>query len=399
MLEARAKICGRIAVEPCIRSGFRGSERMSDRPRGTRIGRLEPIQSALHGSGIGLLVLAVSDNMRYALGGYAPHGDERLCALLMTESDSAFVVSTVNADQARAHVQMPMFTHTDEGGPIRALTEALLALKSTDAATIAVDEEMRADHLLVLQSACSTATYRLAGDVVAPLRSRKDADEIAKLQAVSATADAGVEAVFAACKPGVTELELADIAAAAMRRAGAEESVFTHIGAAAHTALPHHASGSTALQAGDIVNIDIGGRLHGYCSDITRMAIVGGAPPDAEYARVHAVVEEGWRAAHAVARPGVRAREVDDAARKAIADAGYGEYFIHRTGHGLGLAIHEPPYITSTNDLVLEEGMVFSIEPGVYLPGRFGVRLEEIVYLTADGANVLSTLPRAVRFC
>jgi Xaa-Pro aminopeptidase len=372
---------------------------MSETLQGARQGRLEPIQAALSASGITLLALAVSDNMRYALGGYAPHGDERLCVLLLTASDYAFVVSTVNADQARMHVQAPIFTHTDEGGPVRALTEALLALKATDAATIAVDEEMRADHLLILQSACPAAAYRLAGDILAPLRSRKDADEIARLRAVSATADAGVEAVFAACKPGVTELELADIASAAMRRAGAEESVFTHIGAAAHSALPHHASSGTALQAGDIVNIDIGGRLDGYCSDITRMAIVGGAPPDAEYARVHAVVEEAWRAAHAVARPGARARDVDAAARKAITDAGYGENFIHRTGHGLGLAIHEPPYITSTSDLVLEEGMVFSIEPGVYLPGRFGVRLEEIVYLTTDGAQVLSTLPRAVRFC
>jgi Xaa-Pro aminopeptidase len=372
---------------------------MIETPRGTRQGRLEPIQTAVRSSGIDLLVVAVSDNMRYALGGYAPHGDERLCVLLVTAADIAFVVSTVNADQARLHVSMPIFTHADEDGPVRGLSEALAAVKATGAATIAVDEEMRADHLLVLQSVCPAASYRLAGDILAPLRSRKDGEEIARLQAVSATADAGVEAVFAACKPGATELELADIASAAMRKAGAEESVFTHIGAAAHTALPHHASSSTALQAGDIVNIDIGGRLQGYCSDITRMAIVDGAPPDAEYARVHAVVEEAWRAAHAAARPGARARDVDAAARKAITDAGYGEFFIHRTGHGLGLAIHEPPYITSTSDLVLEEGMVFSIEPGIYLPGRFGVRLEEIVYLTAEGAQVLSTLPRAVRFC
>jgi len=317
--------------------------------------------------------------MRYALGGYAPHGDERLCVLLVTAGDAVFVVSTVNADQARAHVDLPLYTHADETGPVEALTQALAALKATKAAAIAVDEEMRAEHLLVLQAVCRGASYRLAGEILAPLRSRKDAEEIARLQAVSATADAGVEAVFAACKPGVTELELAEIAATAMRRAGAEESVFTHVGTGAHTALPHHASDNTALQAGDIVNIDIGGRLQGYCSDITRMAIVQGAPPDAEYARVHAVVEEAWRAAHAAARPGVRARDVDSAARRVITDAGYGENFFHRTGHGLGLAIHEPPYITSTSDLVLEEGMVFSIEPGIYLPGRFGVPLEEIV--------------------
>jgi Xaa-Pro aminopeptidase len=208
-----------------------------------------------------------------------------------------------------------------------------------------------------------------------------------------------VEAVFAACRPGVTELELVEIAGAGMRRAGADETVFALVAAGKHGALPHYHSDSTALQPGDVVVVDIGSKLKGYCSDITRIAIVGGAPPDAEYARVHAVVERASEAALAAARPGVRARDVDAAARQVIADAGYGEYFIHRTGHGLGLSIHEPPYITSTSDLVLVSGMVFSIEPGIYLPGRFGVRLEEIVFLDAQGAHVLSALPLAVRVC
>jgi Xaa-Pro aminopeptidase len=190
-----------------------------------------------------------------------------------------------------------------------------------------------------------------------------------------------------------------DIAGTAMRRAGAEEIVFATVAVGPHSALPHHHADATALQAGDVVLIDIGSRLGGSCSDITRMAIVNGAPADPEYARVHAVVEEASRAALAAARPGAKARDVDAAARDVIAAAGYGDNFVHRTGHGLGLSIHEPPYITSANDLVLESGMVFSIEPGIYIAGRFGVRLEEIVYLDADGAHVLSTLPRTARFC
>ncbi len=366
----------------------------------TQYPRLAGIQAALAPAGIDLLALAVTDNMRYALGGYAPQGDERFCALLVTPAALAFVVPALNAEQARAHTGgLPMHTFADAEGPDAALGAALQALGAQGARSVAVDEEMYADHLLTLQAALAGATYGRAGVVLAPLRSRKDADEIARMQAAAATADAGVEAVFVACKPGVTELELADIAAAAMRRAGAEEIAFTAIAAGPHSALPHHHPEPYALQPGDVVAIDIGSKLRGYCSDITRMALIGGAPPDAEYARVHAVAEEAVRAGLAAARPGVPAREVDAAARNVITAAGYGEYFVHRTGHGLGLSIHEPPYITGTNETLLEEGMVFSIEPGIYLPGRFGVRLEEIVYLDAAGAHVLSTLPRAVRAC
>jgi Xaa-Pro aminopeptidase len=124
------------------------------------------------------------------------------------------------------------------------------------------------------------------------------------------------------------------------------------------------------------------------------MAAVGHAPEG--YAEVHAVVEAAVRAALAAARPGVRAREVDAAARGVITKAGYGPYFVHRTGHGLGIDVHEAPYLTATSDTVLEEGMVFSIEPGIYLPGRFGIRLEEIVILRADGPEILSGLPRVL---
>ena len=225
---------------------------------------------------------------------------------------------------------------------------------------------MRAEHLLVLQASCPKAAYRPAAGVVAPLRSRKDAAEIEALKAAALTADAGVQAVFAAIRPGVTEVELVDIANAAMRGAGADGIAFGTVGTGSHTALPHHHAGSTALRAGDVVIIDIGSRLNGYCSDITRMAVVGGAAPDPEFARVRAVVEAAVVAAIAAAKPGVPARTVDAAARSVITEAGYGDYFVHRTGHGLGLSVHEPPYITSLNELILERGMVFSIEPGIY---------------------------------
>ena len=138
--------------------------------------------------------------------------------------------------------------------------------------------------------------------------------------------------------------------------------------------------------------MDIGGGQNGYSSDITRMAVVG-RPPEG-YEAVHAVVEAAVQAALRAARPGVQAKVVDAAARDVIADAGYGKYFVHRTGHGMGVEVHEQPYLTSVSETVLETGMVFSIEPGIYLPGRFGIRLEDIVILREDGPEIFSDLSR-----
>jgi len=141
--------------------------------------------------------------------------------------------------------------------------------------------------------------------------------------------------------------------------------------------------------------MDIGGGMNGYSSDMTRMAVLG-TPPEG-YEAVHAIVEAAVQAALKAARPGAKAHEVDDAARGVIAAAGYGDYFVHRTGHGMGVEVHEQPYITSVSQTVLEPGMVFSIEPGIYLPGRFGIRLEDIVILRDDGPEILSQLPRTLK--
>jgi Xaa-Pro aminopeptidase len=189
----------------------------------------------------------------------------------------------------------------------------------------------------------------------------------------------------------MTETQVADVVKAHFEANGARVQ-FAIVGASENGAHPHHSTGSRVLKRGDAVVIDIGGRLDGYPSDMTRMAIVGEAPEG--YAAVHAIVEKAVQAALAAAKPGVKASAVDKAARDVIAAAGYGEYFVHRTGHGLGIDVHEPPYITATSETVLAEGMVFSIEPGIYLPGRFGIRLEDIVILRKDGPEILSGLPR-----
>jgi Xaa-Pro aminopeptidase len=203
-----------------------------------------------------------------------------------------------------------------------------------------------------------------------------------------------MEAALAACTPGASELHVADAAAAAFRQAGAEEVSFTSVASGPNGAFPHHHSGARALQVGDAITIDLGGRRRGYASDLTRVAYIG--TPTERHAAVYAAVEQGVQAALAAVRPGASCADVDRAARDVIEAAGFGEYFIHRTGHGLGLSGHEPPSIMAGEERELVPGMVFSIEPGIYLPGEFGIRLEEIVAVTESGCRILSALPRDV---
>ncbi|CAN0492234.1 unnamed protein product, partial [Hapterophycus canaliculatus] len=174
-----------------------------------------------------------------------------------------------------------------------------------------------------------------------------------------------MQCAWAAMRVGMTEADVASIIRESFKSQGATP-LFTIIGAGGNGAFPHHHTGNTHLKSGDIVVMDIGGGMDGYSSDMTRMASMG--PASSEYHRIHAIVESAVQAAMTAARPGVKAHVVDDAARQVITEAGFGEYFVHRTGHGMGIEVHETPYITSSSQTVLDEGMVFSIEPGIYLP-------------------------------
>jgi len=190
----------------------------------------------------------------------------------------------------------------------------------------------------------------------------------------------------------VSEKELAWEAEKAFRALGSERVSFTLIAFGGNAARPHHAVGERRLMRGDCVLADIGASLGGYQSDITRMAFFG--EPPSEFRKVYRVVLEANEAGRAAAGPGFPLGDIDRAARTFIEKAGYGERFIHRTGHGIGLDVHEAPWVTAGNEMPAEEGMVFSVEPGVYLPGRFGVRVEDIVAITESGASVLTGFPR-----
>lgn len=339
-----------------------------------------------------LVVVGPSSHMVW-LAGLSPHGDERPVMLFVGKDHAGILMPALNADSSRQHTDLPFYPWTDGEGPdaaLAALLEDVVGRKQD--IKFALDETMRADFALLVIDALPGAKRTFLDETVGYLRARKDDAEYAALKANALINDGAMRAAFAALKPGVTEQGIADVIRD-FYKANNTRPEFTSVCFGENGAFPHHHTGERVLKANEAVLIDIGGRSDGYPSDMTRVAVCGETPAD--FDRVHAVLDEAVKAALAAARPGVAAKEVDKAARDVITQAGYGEYFLHRTGHGMGIDIHEPPYITATSETILEDGHVFSIEPGIYLNGKFGIRLEEIVVLRGNGAEVLSELPRS----
>ncbi|MDR7483190.1 MAG: Xaa-Pro peptidase family protein [Armatimonadota bacterium] len=354
--------------------------------------RVARVRAQMKQTGVDLLALPPSDDLFYLLG-YSPHADERPCYLFLTQGEVLFVVPELNAGQARAHVDLPLLVYGDAEGPGDALRRAADLLGPVE--RLCVSDTMRADFLLLLQARWPRATVVPGADVMAPVRIIKSPEEIEAMRRSAATADVATDAAFAACRPGVTEIAVAAAIREAFGAQNVPEVLFATVGGGPHSAFPHHAVTDRPLRAGEPVLVDLGGRLGGYASDITRMAFLG--EPSPRYRQIHDTVEHAVRAALDAIRPGVPLAAVDRAARGVIEAAGYGGYFTHRTGHGIGIAGHEPPSVTHTNQMPIQAGMVFSVEPGIYLEGEFGVRLEEVVVVTASGPERFSRLPREVR--
>jgi len=352
--------------------------------------RFSLLRAKMRQTGADLLVLAPSANMEWLVG-FHPIATERLCLLLIAADAEALVLPSLDLEAVRARTDIPLFVYSDEESPLSALAAALAAVNAKDARRVGFDETMRADHALLLIDALPRADRGLAAETIGALRMRKGADEVAALRAIAQINDRAMQAAFAALAVGRSELDIEASVKDCFERHGARLGYWV-IGGGPNGAYPHHKTGSRKLEAGDAVVIDIAGLKDGYYSDSTRMAALGHAPQG--YAEVHAIVNRAVEAGIAAVRPGARAKDVDAAARRVIADAGYGEFFVHRTGHGIGLEVHEPPYITASSETVLEAGMTFTVEPGIYLPGRFGIRLEEIVVVREGEAEILSSVPR-----
>jgi Xaa-Pro aminopeptidase len=350
--------------------------------------RLERAVAAMAAADVDALLLTPGADMRYLSGFEHGHAQERLLALVLRRDGSLTWISpAMNVAQVEAAAR--------PGQQVRGWTDAesyapALRAATAGSRTVAFDDEARAAFLLDLRDAHREAQIVRASRVMRGLRVRKDAAELAALQASARVVDATIPEAVALCRPGTSEAEIdAALRAALLRRSPESSIAFTIIAGGPNGALPHHETGSRRLERGDVVVLDFGTSRDGYPSDITVTCAVS-EPADDEVRKVYRVVWEAQQRALESIRPGIPCEAVDRAARDHITAAGYGDRFLHRTGHGLGLQIHEPPYMVAGNAEPLEEGMVFSVEPGIYLAGRFGVRLEVIVTVAADGVRLIN---------
>ena len=351
--------------------------------------RLKKIQERLAAEQ-SIVALAPGEDFRYAAG-WSPMGDERLTFLIIGPAQARLVIASVNAEEAIYHLKdaFPIDRFTDAAGPREVLAAAVAEQPKT---RWLVSDDARFDHAQILAEAVGSP-IGLASAIMAPLRMVKAEDEQKALAESQRINDMAMRDAYAAMRTGMTELELADVIRRSFLANGADKEAFIIVAAGEHSALPHHSPTDTKLAPGPVL-LDIGCYYRGYASDMTRVASLGS--PSAEFERVHGVVDAAVRAAQTAAVPGAPAQEVDRAARQVIDAAGYGDAFVHRVGHGIGLSVHEPPSVADGNTLKLPENAAFSIEPGIYLQGKFGVRLEEVVLNRADGAEILSQVPRDI---
>ncbi|MEJ3657849.1 Xaa-Pro peptidase family protein [Actinomycetes bacterium KLBMP 9759] len=357
--------------------------------------RLRRAAEVAAASDVELLLITPGTDLRYLIGADGESHERLTCLLVPATGHLAPPALVVPRLEAPGYAALPLdelgvevVTWVDGEDPY--LLTSDLAGGPT---RVAVVDSMAAVHVFGLRDALPEATQHLAGPVLRELRMRKDEGEIAELRAAGAAIDRVHARMGEFLKAGRTEAQVgADIEAAIVEE-GHTAAAFVIVGSGPNGASPHHDLSDRVIENGDVVVIDIGGPLpSGYNSDCTRTYAVG-AEPSAAVREEYAVLQAAQERAVAAVRPGVTAQDVDAAARDVIADAGLGERFIHRTGHGIGLDVHEEPYIVGGNARPLEPGMAFSVEPGIYLEGAWGARVEDIVVVTAEGCERLNNQP------
>jgi Xaa-Pro aminopeptidase len=329
------------------------------------------------------------------LTGYRPTAiTERLTLLVLTpDREPTLLVPQLERPDAERAVGAPGLAIEEwaDGEDPFARAAALLR----EGVSLGISDSAWAMHLLGLQDAVSGSSYHSLTQSLPMLRAVKDANELARLAAAGAAADATYEEILGVRFAGRKETDVAADLARLLRDHGHEQVDFTVVGSGPNGADPHHEAGDRTIEEGDAVVLDFGGLMYGYGSDTSRTVCVG--EPSALVREVHEIVRLAQQAGVDAVRPGVACQDIDRAARQVITDAGYGEQFIHRTGHGIGTTTHEPPYMIEGEEQPLVPGMCFSVEPGIYLAGRFGVRIEDIVAVTDSGGRRLNTTDRALR--
>jgi D-alanyl-D-alanine dipeptidase len=341
----------------------------------------------------GVLVTPGPDLLYFT--GYAPIAITERITLLAIHADRApaMIVPILERPDAEGSPAAPAITLTGwtDGDDPYAATAALLDPEGR----YAISDSAWAMHVLGLQELLPASRYVAMTNALPMLRAIKGPDELERLAAAGAAADASFEQIRRVRFAGRREDEIAADLAGFLREHGHSQVDFTVVGSGPNGANPHHEMSDRVIQDGDMVVLDFGGLKDGYGSDTTRTVHVG--EPTDEEREVHDIVRAAQQAGFDAVRPGVACQDIDRACRQVITDAGYGERFIHRTGHGIGMTTHEPPYMVEGETRLLEPGMCFSIEPGIYLSGRFGVRIEDIVTVTEDGGRRLNNTPRELQ--
>ena len=365
--------------------------------------RLAAASGAATDGGFDALLFGFGADLRY-LTGYEALESERLTMLVVgRETGSARLVVPLleePAARAGARVDIPIVTwgETDDAA---ALVAGLVREAASSPSRVGVSDRLWASQLLRLQRGLPGVAFGSATGAIRGLRMTKDADEVALLRLAAQAADRVVDQIAAGRLVGRTEADVSREVRERLVAEGHGHADFAIVASGPNSASPHHEASDRVIRAGEPIVLDIGGVLGGYGSDITRtLWVTGGDPangPDEEYRHLFAVLRTAQEIATRAVRPGVACEAIDAAARDVIAGEGYGEAFIHRTGHGIGLEGHEEPYLVSGNDEPLGQGMAFSIEPGIYLAGRYGARIEDIVVCGPDGPIPLNEANRDLR--
>lgn len=376
--------------------GTGGSPEARGIPAGRYAERLARAVELAAGRGLAGILVGTGPDLRY-LTGYAALPLERLTMLVITARGADIVVPRLEVPAATAglRVDLPVHAWGETDDP-----HALVASLTGGAAArrLAVSDQLWASHLLRLQAALPAAAFEPASGVLRELRMRKDPDEVALLRTAARAADRVVAAIAAGPLVGRTEADVAREVRERLLAEGHDEAAFWIVASGPNSASPHHDAGDRVIRPGEPIVLDIGGTVGGYGSDITRTLWVTGGDadqgPDATFLHLYGVLQDAQAEATAAVRPGVACERIDGVARERIDAAGYGERFVHRTGHGIGLEGHEDPYLVAGNAEPLAPGMAFSVEPGIYLEGRYGARIEDIVVCGEAGPIVLNELRR-----
>lgn len=352
--------------------------------------RLDRLRRLMDARSVDALLVSVGADLPYFTG-YEAMPLERLTMLVVTAARPAVLV-VPELEAPRVVTQAGVFEvrpWEETEDPVGIVTGLLDRVGS-----VAVGDQTWATFVLDLQRRLPDVRFDVASQVTGELRMRKETAELDALRRAARAADRVADRLRQLRFSGTSEAGLSRLVAGMTLEEGHQTAGFSIVASGPNGASPHHEATERVIEDGDAVVVDFGGKLDGYCSDTTRTFHVG--KPTPEYRRIFAVLQEAQAAAVDAVRPGIVAQDVDRAARKIIERAGYGEFFIHRTGHGIGLEAHEHPYIVEGNHQELEPGMTFSIEPGVYLPGRFGMRIEDIVAVTDSGVERLNGSDRSL---